>query len=379
MERTVQMVLDNNCDRLESSTRDPKLFNSVQHDPIRLLQLLQDKPLWEVLTPMQLHSELTVNTYLNYLRRVCPVGLRVFLREIGLPLCPDRYDYNGNQCAIVVANWEKLLQLLPTLEQVRAKNPELVEMFACVRAIPACLEGMQMIMTRTMSRRLHPEWREGFEKLDRAFSKFEPLYRKLVPASEKDPRVVRTPKIHVLVVYVRKWIEKHEQTTIPIQEGPFETFHDDYRGFEENFKIPRPPPGDDSDSEEEDENFEVETPACGTRSGAQKKRKAEREAEAQRQAKRKKDVESLLHIDTEKQEKHDARRTMTVQKRRLFSVAAHSTRQLFRFHDRLQQAADLYGKRKSKNRPLPWNVGYVKAKKNSNPTMVLRERDTNTK
>ena len=50
---------------------------------------------------------------------------------------------------------------------------------------------------------------------------------------------------------------------VAISEGPFETFHDDYRKFEENFKIPCPPPGDDSDSEKE-EGPEPEGPACGT-------------------------------------------------------------------------------------------------------------------
>ena len=67
------------------------------------------------------------------------------------------------------------------------------------------------------------------------------MYRKLVPASKSDTRVLMTPRIRVRLVYVRKWVETHNQTMIAISEGPFDTFNDDYRKYEKNFKIPRPP------------------------------------------------------------------------------------------------------------------------------------------
>ena len=103
-----------------------------------------------------------------------------------------------------------------------------------------------------------------------------------------------TPRIRVRLVYVRKWVETHNQTMIAISEGPFETFHDDYRKYEENFKIPRPPPGDDSDSGDEEE-VEPESPACGTRAGAARKRKATEDAEIARRVKQKKDVTDHGH------------------------------------------------------------------------------------
>ena len=88
----------------------------------------------------------------------------------------------------------------------------------------------------------------------------------------------------------------------------------------------------------------------------------------------------MLHIDTERQEKEDSRRRMTVQKRRVYSVAAHSARQLFRFQDRLRQAADLYGARKTRQTTLPWNKGFVRHKKvfPRKLRVALRERDGNS-
>ena len=78
----------------------------------------------------------------------------------------------------------------------------------------------------------------------------------------------------------------------------FETFHDGYRKFKENFKIPRPP-GNESDPDEEMEKPGQEKPSCGTRSGAQEKRKAAAEAEIERRVKKKREVSGILQIDTE--------------------------------------------------------------------------------
>ena len=100
------------------------------------------------------------------------------------------------------------------------------------------------------------------------------LYRKCVPASEKDPRCLLTPKLRCLLVYVEKWIEVTGETLIGISEGAFETFHQDYRQFEINFKVPRPPPGRDETASDTTTEQNPDTPACGTRSGIQKKRKA---------------------------------------------------------------------------------------------------------
>ena len=151
------------------------------------------------------------------------------------------------------------------------------------------------------------------------------------------------------------------------------------RKFEENFKIPRPPPGDDSDSEKEEEP-EPEGPACGTRSGQRKKKKAEEDAEVARRVKQKTEFNDLLHIDTDRQAKEDSRSRMTVQKRLVYSVAVYSAMQLFRFQDRLKQAADLYGTRKTPRTTLPWNKGYVKHKQVLPPKLriAIRERDCNT-
>lgn len=165
-----------------------------------------------------------------------------------------------------------------------------------------------------------------------------------------------TPKIRVLVVYARKWVETFNQSMIAISEGPFEILHDDYSKYEENFKIPRPPPGNDSDSDEEESSI-PDTPACGTRSGAQKKRKAVQDSDTARRVKARRDVENLLQTDPDQQRKDDTRRKMTVRKRRVCSVAAHFARQLFRFQDRLQQAAALSGRRTTRQSILPWNEG----------------------
>ena len=108
--------------RLKSQSKDPKLFNSAQADPILLLQYLKHRPILEVLTPMQLHCELSVNIFLNHLRRVCPQSLAKFLESIGLPVEPERYDYNGNQCRKVVKNWTRLQKLLPPLSKVKEKR-----------------------------------------------------------------------------------------------------------------------------------------------------------------------------------------------------------------------------------------------------------------
>ena len=84
--------------------------------------------------------------------------------------------------------------------------------------IPFCLEGLDLIFTRTMSRRLHPEWKAAFKKLTVAFDKFAPLYRKFVKACGKDPRSVLTPKLRVLLTYVRKWIRERDESIIGISE-----------------------------------------------------------------------------------------------------------------------------------------------------------------
>ena len=70
---------------------------------------------------MQLHCELSVNIFLNHLRRVCPQALAKFLESIGLPVEPERYDYNGNQCRKVVKNWTRFQKLLPSLSKVKEK------------------------------------------------------------------------------------------------------------------------------------------------------------------------------------------------------------------------------------------------------------------
>lgn len=370
------MVLDDNRERLCSTSKDPKLFHSVQADPIKLLQLLRHKPLWEVLTPMQLHCELSVNTWLNYLRRACPTIAEKFLKKIGLPLCPDRYDYNGNQCAIVVKEWQALQKLLPTMREVKRKHKneiEMIQLFECVLCIPECLEAMDLIMKHTMSRRLNRNWKRGFEKLSTAFHKFEPLYRNLVPTSEENPRILMTPKIRVLLVYVKRWVNKFQQTLIAISEGPFETFHDDYRTLEQHFKIPRPPSGGSESDSEEEETQEPDTPACGTRSERQKKRKAEAEADAAREAKKRKDVLSLLHFDNDEQQNTDKRRSMTIQKRRLYSIAAHTTKQLFHF-PRLVEAAELCSKHSPGSKALPWNEGFHRPENVSTFKMTLRSK-----
>jgi len=255
---------------------------------------------------MQLHCELSVNIFLNFLRRVCPAALAKFLKSIGLPVEPERYDYNGNQCRKVVENWAKLAAILPTSSAVFEKSggdEYIPQMFDCMRQIPVCLEGLDLIISRTMSRRLHPKWQEAFRKLSSAFEVFEPLYRKCVPASEKDPRCLLTPKLRCLLVYVEKWIETTGETLIGISEGAFETFHQDYRYFEISFKVPRPPPGRDEVAEETTEKRN-DTPSCGTRSGAQKKRKAAEDKAAELAKKRKLIIDELLDtVDTTQERK----------------------------------------------------------------------------
>lgn len=103
----------------------------------------------------------------------------------------------------------------------------MIQLFECVLCIPESLEAMDLIMKRTMSRRLRRSWKHGFETLVTAFEKFEALNGKLVRTSEENPRVLMTPKIRVLFAYVKRWISKLQKTPIAISEGPVETFVDD--------------------------------------------------------------------------------------------------------------------------------------------------------
>ena len=139
--------------------------------------------------------------------RMCEPILQAFLRTIGLPLEPDRYDYPGNLCAKIAASWERLETLLPSMEEVRAKHErgsKIIDIFECAHLIPFCLKSMDRIMKCCMSRRLSPDWREGFDNLSAGF----------------DSRVPMTPKIRVLLVYVRRWVETFNKTMIAISEGP---------------------------------------------------------------------------------------------------------------------------------------------------------------
>ena len=306
---------------------------------------------------MQLHCELSVNIFLNFLRRVCPAALAKFLKNIGLPVEPDRYDYNGNQCRKVVVNWAELAAILPSSAAVLEKSGAdqfIPQMFDCMRQIPACLEGLDFVISRTMSRRLHPEWHEAFKKLSTAFENFEPLYRNCVPASENDPRCLLTPKLRCLLVYVEKWIEETGETLIGVSEGAFETFHQDYRLFEINFKVPRPPPGKD-ETKSETTNANPYTPSCGTRSGAQRKRKAAEDNAAELAKKRKLIIDDLLHaVDTTATEsKVSECHKSYVKRQRVLSVAAHTAWNLYKYSDRLEEAAHFSSSRK---RDRPWNT-----------------------
>ena len=287
---------------------------------------------------------------------MCPAALAKYLKSIGLPVEPDRDDYNGNQCRKAVANWAKLAAILPSSAAVLEKSGVdqfIPQMFDCMRQIPACLEGLDLVISRAMSRRLHPEWREAFKILSTAFDVFEPLYRKCAPASEKDPRCLLTPKLRCLLVYVQKWIEETGETLIGVSEGAFETFHQDYRLFEINFKVPRPPPGKD-EADSETSGRKADTPSCGTRSGAQKKRKAAEDKAAELAKKRKLIIDDLLdNVDTTETESNvNESHKSYVKRQRIFSVAAHTAWNLYKYSDRLEEAAQFSASRKGAR---PWN------------------------
>ena len=106
-----------------------------------------------------------------------------------------------------------------------------------------------------------------------------------------------------------------------------------------------------------------EDPACSTRSGHRKRRNAEKDAEFARRVQKKTEVTEMLHIDTERQAKEDSMRRMTVQERRVYSVAAHCARYFCRFEDRMRQVADLYGTQKTRQTTIPWNNGFVRHEK----------------
>ena len=241
----------------------------------------------------------------------------------------------------------------PPQDLPRVKRQFIPQMFDCMRQIPACLEGLDFVISRTMSRVWHPEWREAFKKLSLAFDTFEPLYRNCVPASEKDPRCLLTPKLRCLLVYVEKWIEETGETLIGVSEGAFETFHQDYRLFEINFKVLRPPPGKD-EADSGTTSTSPYTPSCGTRLGTQRKRKAAEDKAAELAKKRKLIIDDLLDgVDTTatKSKVNESHKSY-VKRQRVFSVAAHSAWHLYKYSDRLEQAAHFSSSRK---RDRPWN------------------------
>ena len=74
---------------------------------------------------------------------------------------------------------------------------------------------------------------------------------------------------------MRKWIRGKGESIIGISEGAFETFPQDYRLFETNYKIPGPPKGGKEDEGKTPVSTSVEYPSEGNRSGVQRKRKRE--------------------------------------------------------------------------------------------------------
>ena len=172
------MISDNNAG-LRSSSRDPKKFHIMRGEPIKLLQYVKDRSVWEVLTPMQLHCELSINTWLNILKRVCPKALGEFVKALGglpVPARHEHYDYKSNQCAKVPEGWERLLKLLPS--HVKSKLPILTTIYSIFRHFRVCSMYSRMASCHGL------DYEANYVA---SFAKFEPLYRKLVPLAQKDP------------------------------------------------------------------------------------------------------------------------------------------------------------------------------------------------
>jgi len=119
-------------------------------------------------------------------------------------------------------------------------------------------------------------------------------------------------------------------------------------------KACRPPPGRDETDSDTTIERKPDTPSCGTRSGAQKKRKAAEDKAAEQANKRRKLINDLLgSVDiTESETKVKEGHTRYVERQRIFSVAAHTAWNLYKYFDRLESAASYFTSRKNLR---PWN------------------------
>ena len=214
--RTVAGVLQQNSKRdaapPRSNAERNTLFRrheSVHCAPIELLQhpRLCELPLLDVLVPPQLHIVLGIVLHLWELLDVIDAQVAIaWMRVVGVSHSRPHgaRGFDGNSCT----------------------------------AVAAALQAFHLVMARTMSVKLHPEWRQSISAFEEAYADLVTFVELFAPRQQyRDPERL-TPKIYCLVRELPTWIDQHQCTLLSVSEQAFETLHWFYALHEQNWKIP---------------------------------------------------------------------------------------------------------------------------------------------
>ncbi|MEE8114436.1 MAG: hypothetical protein V3T23_08775, partial [Nitrososphaerales archaeon] len=225
-----------------SNTKDMyKLYESVHAEPVRLLILLREIELIDVLVPPQLHLLLgIVVTLFNFL---CDVDVNVaysWLADCGVHHSDThgRTGFIGKHCRLMTQKSDLLLKYA----HVCIPNSEFPERIALLKksvsSIAACFSALNDVIRATFGLSLDSRYNAILIRFGVVYSVMTDLVKSFhrVPAGRSPDR--HTLKVHCLLCDMPRWIARNNASLLRISEQSFETLHSAYHHFATDFKIP---------------------------------------------------------------------------------------------------------------------------------------------
>jgi len=297
--RTIASIIEHNAAREEAEQKSGKSasdiaidFGSVYHSPIALCTLFQDVLFGDFFVPPQLHIILGVAKLLyDDLVIIDDALAAAFLAAINVRH-DDRHGrsgFVGNDSRKIFASHARLAQFVPRRKHHEA--PQISEHRRSVMAIVAALRAFDIVISRTMSVHLHPEWRSAISDFAAAYNKVAEVMNRKAPRIQSLRRDRLTPKLWCLFDEVVAWIDRHERSLLIISEQSFESLHYAFEHFARNFKIPRT--GASATTVRRSKKRKalrilptdgVHTPSDGTRTGGAATRKKQRMSAVKRKS-----------------------------------------------------------------------------------------------
>jgi len=225
---------------------DPIDFNSTEALPILFLQTFSPTSLLIMFPPPPLHLLLGITKTLFHFLEVLDMDLAndwLFSINVRRSERHGGSDFTGNDCRKIISNTTKLQSChrFPHRTSKRYNSRELHRLTA-TKLLCEATASFDVVVSRTMGLRLHPEWSASIEEFHTSFAAFTVPYNKFSSpqAGRNADRI--TPKLQCLFHEVVLWISSNNCSLNRHTEQAFETLHKVYLNFEQRYSVPRTGP-----------------------------------------------------------------------------------------------------------------------------------------